>query len=74
MKQRSYNNTLIPLEYKTLKPHECDYSYPFFCEWCNTKLVFDRKVRNLRNGLIALEYETDLPHVCTGRNRNVDDV
>lgn len=82
--QRGYNNLLIPLEYRygsAFRPHDCDISYPFFCvhEGCNTKLYYDRKVRNLRGGLIAMEFETDLPHeVCpgkdTGRNRNVDDV
>ena len=47
--QRGYNNVLIPLEYKTLRPHDCDISYPFFCERCeDTKLYFDRKVTNLR--------------------------
>ena len=64
--QRGYNKVLIPLEYKTLRPHDCDISYPFFCVRCeDTKLYFDRKVTNLRGGLIALEFETNLPHVCT---------
>lgn len=50
-------------------------SYPFFCnhEGCNTKLYYDRKVRNIRDGLIALEYDTDLPHVCPGKRPDTEE-
>ena len=78
--QRGYNNVLIPLEYKyghSLRPHDCDYSYPFRCQWCDAKLVFNRKIRTDKGTLIPLHFEDDVFHECPKkpkRKRNIDDV
>ena len=58
--QRGYNNVLIPLEYRTFKPHNCDISYPFFCEWCNTKLYHDKKIRTDSGKLIPIQFEDEV--------------
>ena len=69
------------MEYNNnFRPHNCDISYPFFCERCNTKLYHDKKIRTDSGKLIPIQFESDLPHQCPGkekekeRNRNVDDV
>lgn len=75
--QRGHNNVLIPLEYRTLRKHDCPYSYPFFCQWCDAKLVFNREIRADNGKLVPLHFEDDRFHVCPKKpnsNRNIDDV
>ena len=62
---RNHNNVLIPLEYyHSMRPHDCDISLPFWCNWCDCKLYHDKKIRNDNNVLIPIQFDDDTFHVC----------
>lgn len=62
--RKGKNGGLVPIEHRTGLPHDCSFSYPYYCN-CGELIYFDNKILSPNGRRIPLNFEEDTYHFCS---------